>query len=208
MIVNVLPAESISGLRAELAVQDPAARLQRRLLDFAPLTPAPLPTGLELPDQFVAVRFEHCPAYPDTEENRELVLETICELAERSAVVVLDWRHTVGDVIGRLAEDERVHFVDEADPNAAAAILARACGFVGSYGPTAYAAALMGVPATALYSRREAIASTDLRVAASFLARPPFGRLVTVDATGPANETATHVANLLEPAGRVLAGAS
>jgi hypothetical protein len=205
---DVLPAESISGLRAELAAEDPAARLQRRLLDFAALAPAGLPAGLELPDRFVAVRFEHCPAYPDTEENRELVPVTICELAERSAVVVLGSRHTLGDGIRRIAEDDRVHFVDEADPNAAAAILARACGFVGSYGPTAYAAALLGVPAAALYSRREAIASTDLRVAASFLARPPFGRLVTVEASGPARETARHVADLLEPAGRVLAGAS
>ena len=87
MDADVLPAEPIAGLRSELAAQDPAARLQRRLLDFAPLTPPRLPAGLELPDEFVAVRFELGPAYPDTEENRELVLEMVSELAERSAVV-------------------------------------------------------------------------------------------------------------------------
>jgi hypothetical protein len=59
-------------------------------------------------------------------------------------------------------------------------VLARADGFVGSYGVEAYLAALVGKPAVAFGS--EYADPHDLRIAASFLARPPFGRLQAIAA--------------------------
>jgi hypothetical protein len=52
-----LDPRAVDEARAELAGQDPHRRIQRRLLEFAPLDPPPPPRGLELPPRFVAAVF-------------------------------------------------------------------------------------------------------------------------------------------------------
>jgi hypothetical protein len=51
-----LGARAVEEARAELAGQDPHRRIQRRLLEFAPLERRPLPADVELPSRFVAAR--------------------------------------------------------------------------------------------------------------------------------------------------------
>ena len=62
----------------------------------------------------------------------------------------------------------------------------------------------MGVPAVAIASTADEVDPGDLRIAGSFLARPPFGRLRLVE--GP--EAAAAIVEVLGPAAGALAGAS
>ena len=55
------------------------------------------------------------------------------------------------------------------------AVIAASRALVGTYGPEAYLAALLGVPAVAFTDGRAD--EDDLRVAAAFLNGPPFGPL-------------------------------
>jgi len=54
-VVFILPS-LVDGRRHELATQDPGRSFHRRRLEFSPLATPPLPEGLELPAEFVAVR--------------------------------------------------------------------------------------------------------------------------------------------------------
>jgi hypothetical protein len=91
--------------------------------------------------------------------------------------------------------------VDGLDPARLTAVLGRARGFLGSYGPEPYLAALLGRPAVALWAELDEEAEGDLALAASFLGQPPFGALHAL----PAAESAGAVRLLEEPA-RTLAG--
>jgi hypothetical protein len=161
---RVLPERLVTATRAELAHQSPAARAGRRLLEFALLPPTEPPTGLELPDDFVAVRF----AVDQT------------ELADAFA----DWQPAI-----------RLEGFDGA---AQAAVVARARGFVGTFGVEAVLAVLSGVPAVAFDSRPQQPVEDDLRLVSSFLADPPFGHLHVLDVTGSPAEAAKQAGRLLE----------
>jgi hypothetical protein len=156
---RVLPAGLIQATRAELARQKPQAK--QRLIDFAPLVAPELPAGLELPDEFLAVR------------------------------------STGGKVAAALAERFPVVSLDGLDRAAQTAVVARARGFVGTYGVEAYLAVLAGVPAVAFASGSDHVNPDDLRLVSSFLARPPFGRLQVV-------ETALSVSGAVERATELL----
>jgi hypothetical protein len=186
---RVLSPSRVTRMRGELARQAPGVRVQHRLLDFALLVPDDLPEGFEVPDEFVAVRFD--------EEHDELALEILSVLAERGPVVALDPPEG-------LTVPGHVHVVEGAGLDVETALLARARGFVGSYGFRVYLAALLGLPAVGLYRRREAIADDDLQIARAFLDRPPFGRMHTLEA-GDAHETAQRAADLVERGATVLA---
>jgi hypothetical protein len=145
-----LPASLVAGRRAALAGCRPGERFLHRFLEFAPLG-APEPPGeIELPSDFVAVRFDGF---------TELAAAARAALAERGSVVV----------------------VDPSEPrDVQTAVIAASRAFVGTYGPEAYVASLLGIPAVAF---ADGVAGADdLRVAAAFLDQPPFGRLRVVQA--------------------------
>jgi hypothetical protein len=169
---QVLSPGAVSAARTELAAQDPARRIQHRLIEFAPLAGPESPTGLELPEEFVAVRFE-----PD--------------------------QAAVGEVLAGLTE---VATLDGLDRSEQTAVLARARGFAGTYGVEAYVAVLLGLPAVAFVV--EEPDPDDLRIASSFLARPPFGRLHVITASGSPAERAEQALALIEQHAEVLAGVS
>jgi hypothetical protein len=75
---RVLPADLVVATRSHLARQKPPAPGQRRMLEFAPLMAPEPPAGLELPDEFVAVRFD--------EDSTDVV----AAVAEQAHVVSLD----------------------------------------------------------------------------------------------------------------------
>src|SRR5439155_17812069 len=100
-----------------------------------------------------------------------------------------------------LAEAGALSLLEPSGAELESAVLARARGFLGSYGATVYAAALLGVPAVGLYSRREGVSGDDLQVAASFLARPPFGHVETLEVGAAVRDPAGIAGRLLESAG-------
>jgi hypothetical protein len=75
---RVLPADLVVATRSDLARQKPPAEGQRRMLEFAPLAAPEAPAGLELPDEFLAVRFD---------DDQQDVVQAV---AERAHVVGLD----------------------------------------------------------------------------------------------------------------------
>ena len=169
---QALSPGAVSAARPELAAQDPARRIQHRLLEFAPLAGPEPPAGLELPEEFVAVRFEPGQA------------GVAAALAGLTAVIALD----------------------DLDRSEQTAVLARARGFAGTYGVEAYVAVLLGLPAVAFVADEPD--PDDLRIASSFLARPPFGRLHAITASGPPAERADQALALIEQHAKVLAGVS
>jgi hypothetical protein len=81
------------------------------------------------------------------------------------------------------------------------AVLERSAGYVGPYGPEAIVAVLSGVDAVAFASEVEPPDEHDLRLVASFLAEPPFGRLQLE----PPEQLAERAATLLETQGALAA---
>ena len=75
------------------------------------------------------------------------------------------------------------------------AVLARARGFVGAYGPEAYLALLLGTAAVVVGV--EDADPVNLRIAAAYLDRPPFGALHVIDALGRPGEIADRAVALL-----------
>jgi hypothetical protein len=103
-----------------------------------------------------------------------------------------------------LATHGAVVSLDGLDRPAQAAVLARARGFVGTYGAEAILAVLSGVPAVVLSTGAEP--ADELQVVSSFLARPPFGQLRMIEAAESPAETAGRAAQLLEAPLEALAG--
>jgi hypothetical protein len=170
-----LPASAVDALRDELARQRPGGRPLNRPLEFALLEPPEL-GDVDLPADFVAVRFEHGPAFPETPENAALAAAVAAALGERHAVVAVD-----GELLPH-----------------AEAIVARASGFAGAYGVLPYLASLHGVRSVALYSDPAHVADEHVALATSFFAWAPFGPFEALRAE---DTTAARVAELLAEAG-------
>jgi hypothetical protein len=116
--------------------------------------------GLDLPGDYVAVRFYFSKCFPDTPDNRRFAVGTIEALAERQDVVVLGSGMRVDDhgELTRVA-GRRVHSVAHLmragnNLGVQTAVVARARAFLGTYGGFAYLAPLCGVDTVAFYSQR------------------------------------------------------
>ncbi len=126
---------------------------------FARITP-PRVTGLQLPREYVAVRFYFSDCFPDTADNRALIDDTIRSLSAETHVVVLGSGTRVDDHHDfSMAASDRVHTVDHLMTPAnnlavQTAVIAGATAFVGTYGGFSYLAPLCGVNTVAIYSRR------------------------------------------------------
>jgi hypothetical protein len=127
--------------------------------EYARIAPPPVP-GLQLPREYVALRFYFSECFPDTPDNRALIGEIVRSLSAETHVVLLgsgtrvDDHHDFG-----MASSERVHTVDHLMTPAnnlavQTAVIAGAKAFIGTYGGYAYLAPLCGVSTVALYSRR------------------------------------------------------
>ena len=123
------------------------------------LSPPSVKLSVNLPTDYVAVRFYFSECFPATEENRRFARQVVTSLAERSPVVLLnpgfqadehsDWiPEAAGRVIGiahALAPSQNLAVQS--------AVIAGARSFVGTYGGYSYLAPLYRVPALAFYSR-------------------------------------------------------
>lgn len=150
---------------------------------YAPLEPAPV--ELDLPEEFVAVRFYYRASFPDTDQNRSLVEATVGRLRERSEVVLLDPRERYDDHVDATVQADVVRPPELTRPSTnlavQAAVIARASAFVGTYGGLSYLPPLLDVPALVLYSDGSRFRPQHLELARRVFSDPGFGRFVALD---------------------------
>ena len=119
------------------------------------------PAVAGLPSDYVAVRFYFSDCFPDTPLNRAFAARAVDGIAQQTHVVLLNPQLDLDDHadVG-IAGSSRVLRIAEGlapERNLAAqtAVIARAKGFVGTYGGFSYLAPLCGVPSLAFYSERD-----------------------------------------------------
>jgi len=131
---------------------------------------APEP-GIELPEEFTAVRFYFRDSFPDTPENREVVHDVVERLAERRPVVLLNTGVVVDEHLDAEPppSDRVLRPLDGVEPSrnlaAQSAVVARARLFVGTYGGLAHLAPFYGVPTIGFASDPREINPVHLTVA-------------------------------------------
>jgi hypothetical protein len=134
--------------------------LQRRLR-MEDLTMPPLPDTVTLPPQFVAVRFYARSTFPLQETNVQFARETIKQIASHVPVVLLNAGLHVDDHVDvefktlppnvvRLTD--LIPLLPEQNLAIQSAVLARALGFVGTYGGLAQLALRLKRPVVSVYS--------------------------------------------------------
>jgi hypothetical protein len=135
---------------------------RRRVEEFsryAKVVPPAIP-GLQLPREYVAIRFYFSECFPDTPDNRALVRSVVQSLSADTDVVLLGSGVRVDDHHDfEMPRSSRVHTVEQVmrpENNLAVqtAVIAGAKSFIGTYGGFSYLAPLCGVSTVALYSRR------------------------------------------------------
>jgi hypothetical protein len=162
--VRLMPAELVEERRSDLAARHPGERFLRRMLEFeAPALDQP-PADLDLPDDFVAVGFDHAAG------GDGVAAPAVARLAAEGPIVLLNPAGPPDDgaIVVRGGRD--VEFT----------VLARARGFVGGWCPAAVVAALLGRPAVAFDAGTAS--RDDLRLACSFL---PTLQVVGLDEQAP-----------------------
>jgi len=131
---------------------------------FAAIRP-PVTTGLDLPGDYVALRFYFSKNFPDSPENHAFIHSLIESLTADTHVVLLGTGASLDEhsdfIVGR---SDRVHTVQHAirpETNLAVqtAVIGGAQGFIGTYGGFAYLPPLCGVNTIAVYSQRSVYAA-------------------------------------------------
>jgi hypothetical protein len=133
----------------------------RRLFEY--LEPARLEAepasgvSLDVPDDYVAVRFYFSQSFPDNASNRQLVQDVLQALSKRVAVVLLTTPFAVDDHVDAAPELASVRSIGhlltpENNLAVQTAVIRRARAFVGTYGGFSYLAPLYGVPSVTFYS--------------------------------------------------------
>jgi hypothetical protein len=117
--------------------------------------------GLTLPAEFVAVRFYYRHTFPVTEQVREVVIDTITQLAKVHTVIVMNWDGVQADEHGDVPLPENMPNViqlkwqkfitTENNLSVQSAVLSKALGFVGTYGGVAHLATMHRKPVVAFY---------------------------------------------------------
>lgn len=155
-------------------------------LQYAPLpAPPPHPVSASLPADFVAAKFYFSQSFPDTAANRAFVQRTLAEVAEHLPVVMLSAGARLDDHHDALvALGSRVHTIhaDVRDNLAAqSAVVARARGFIGTYGGFSYLAPLYGVDSLSFFSERSRLVPFHLEHAQRVYGSRAGGRFLAVD---------------------------
>lgn len=144
-------------------------------LRFTPLPTPPVPVGLSLPEQFVAVRWYQRATWPIREDLVDWTRGMVQAIAERMPVVVLRSSAYLDDHVDFPApEGPNIHHVI-AEPwreNLAiqSAILKRASAFVGTWGGVAQLAVRLGLPTAAFFADKWHSCSYNHKVMTEWLA--------------------------------------
>lgn len=128
-----------------------------KYLRFRPLTPPPLPSHIQLPDDFVAVKFYFNASFPDTPRNRQFAGDVVSRIARRHPVVLLATGFRVDDheqlSVGASNVTSLAELLKPRDNlEVQTAIMARARACFGTYGGFSYVPAFLGVPSYSFYS--------------------------------------------------------
>ena len=166
----------------EEAVLEPITAFLR----YVPLpAPPPHPITSSLPGEFVAAKFYFSQSFPDTTANRRFVQRTIAAVAEHLPVVMLSAGAQLDDHQDtHVSPDSRVRLVtaDVRDNLAAqSAVVARARGFIGTYGGFSYLAPLYGVDSLSFFSERQKLVPFHLEHAQRVYGSGAGGRFLAVD---------------------------
>lgn len=131
--------------------------LAERHLSFDRVAAPELPHGIQLPKDFIAVKFYFNASFPDTPTNRRVAVEMISRLARKRPVVLLstgfrvDEHPEVSDVSAAVTSIAN-HLLPRDNLEIQTAVVARARAFVGTYGGFSYVPTFFGVPSYSLYS--------------------------------------------------------
>jgi hypothetical protein len=165
----------------EEAVLEPiAAFLRYRSLP----APPPHPVTNALPPDYVAAKFYFSQSFPDTAANRSFVQRTIAAAAAQMPVVLLSTAAQLDDHRDALAAGARVQTIttDVRDNLAAqSAVVARARGFIGTYGGFSYLAPLYGVDSLSFFSARDKLVPFHLDHAHRTFGSLGAGRFLACD---------------------------
>jgi len=170
---------------------------------YGPLTP-PAPPDMpadavpaDLPADYVVAKFYFSKAFPDTAANRAFVAETIGRVSRQAPVVVLSTAVRLDEHSDAEARAGSGVFVVDAHRQAQVnltvqtGLIARARGFIGTYGGFAYLAPFYGVPSLSFFSRRSGFESHHLELASRVFDRVLPGGFLAVERS---------TANLFDPA--------
>jgi hypothetical protein len=166
----------------EEAVLEPITAFLR----YAPLPAPPAhPAAASLPAEYVAAKFYFSQSFPDTMENRTFVQRAIAAVAAQLPVVVLSTGARLDDHHDALIPAiPGIHTLraDVRDNLAAqSAVVARARGFIGTYGGFSYLAPLYGVDSLSFFSARDKLVPFHLEHAQRVYGRRPGGQFLAVD---------------------------
>lgn len=141
-----------------------------------------------LPEEFVAVRFYFRPSFPETPENVVFARAALEAFAESTDVVLLnpalqvddhwDFEPREGGRLVRLAD----RMTPQTNLAVQTAAVARAQGFVGTYGGLAYLAPYLGVRSDSVYSDPSRFKRHHQTLAETVFAGPGFGGFGVHDA--------------------------
>jgi hypothetical protein len=173
----------LSQLRKQSAVQ----RYRKVSLHY-PMKPPDLgPLAGLLPEDYIAVKFYFSYAFPDTEENRRFVRETIETLTEKANVVLLNTGMRIDDHADfEPTGSNRVIRLDHLmTPTNNLAIqtaaISRARAFVGTYGGLSYLPPHFGIPSICFYSDEDRFEQHHLEVARRIFQGAKWGKFVALD---------------------------
>lgn len=156
---SVLHPAMMYALYTPYWTQQTSSRWVRQFATPARVRPPVIP-GLQLPQDYVALRFYFSKCFPETPDNQALVGSIVQSLTRDTHVVLLGSGVSLDDHRDVRAErSDRVHTVDhlmrpETNLAVQTAVIAGARAFIGTYGGFSYLAPLCGVDTIALYSRR------------------------------------------------------
>jgi hypothetical protein len=118
----------------------------------------PRPTGVPLPERYVAAKFYTGAALPDTADHRGLLRDLVSIVARHVPVVVLDTGMTTDDHEDYLFDGMpdvvsiRKHLTLGTNLGVQSAVIAGAQGFIGTCGSLAWLAPMLGVDTVAVYA--------------------------------------------------------
>lgn len=125
----------------------------------------PASRSIDLPKEFVAVKFYFSQCFPETAENAEFCKRTVRELASKGPVVLLHTGLKIddhGELLGEEIAQELPNVISakswmSLSDNLAVQsyVVSRAKLFVGTYGGFSYLGPFYGLPSICFYSERE-----------------------------------------------------
>ena len=144
----------------------------------------------KLPDSYIAVRFYHNTAFPETEGNRTFVRRLLTRITETTDVVLLNPGYLLDDHWDlKLDVTRRVHRIDHLlEPSnnldIQTKVISGAQAYVGNYGGLSYLAPFYGVRALAFYSSPDHVAPYHLDLMYRVAAKLKRGSYVALDVEG------------------------